>query len=102
MKKIFIFLFLLGVNSIHSMQLAQPMPINRLHAAILKPDYEQVKHLLYSNNFTQVEIQTALETAQGAQQLMILTNETANENQLNQISNLLKAFRVYSARSAKK
>jgi hypothetical protein len=105
MKKIFIFLFLLGVNAISAMQMPQlpaSTPTNLLHAAILKPDYDQVKHILYSNDFTQAEIQTALETTQGAQQLMILTNETANQNQLNQISNLLKAFRVYSARSAKK
>ncbi len=105
MKKIFIFLVLLGTHAVHSMQppvLPPPTPSNRLYAAILKPDYEQSKDILYSNNFTQAEIQTALETTQGAQQLMILTNETANLRQLNRIINLLKAFRVYSARSAKK
>lgn len=101
MKKLLLFL-IMSMVAINAMQapLLPQTPTGRLAIAILKPDFEEVKHLLYSNDFTQAEIQAALETAQGAHFIMVIPGVQGRIREMNQIINLLKAFRVFSARSA--
>lgn len=99
MKKLLLCL-LISAAAIHAMQ--PQMQQDRLRTAILKLDYEEVKHLLYSKNYDQFQIEAALELSEGARALFVINDEVDIIKQLDQISNLLKAFRVFSARSAKK
>lgn len=99
MKKSLLFL-LISTAAIHAMQ--PQMQQDRLRTAILKLDYEEVKHLLYSKNYDQSQVETALELSEGARALFVINDEVDIIKQLDQIINLLKAFRVFSARDAKK
>ncbi len=99
MKKILLFLMLLGSHAIQSMQPALPHFQANLRVAIELHDYERVKDLLYRTNFSQNQLQTALATAQGARQ-NTLPGEESRRRELDNIINLLKAFINFSARDA--
>lgn len=86
----------------YTMQPQQPnhqANVNRLGAAIMGLDYDQVKHLLYSDtNFTKQEIFNALDTARGIEILAILNRETIAEAKIKPIINLLAYFHMQSRR----
>lgn len=99
MKKLLLFVILFGSQVVYSMQQPQAVAPAHLSLSIQFNDYEQVKNLLYGNDFTQNQIENALTIAQVARH-NTLPGEERRLKELDKIINLLKAFINFSARNA--